>query len=333
MMMNDREFLPFVSFIIPMKNEEDYISSCLDSVFSINYPTDRFEVIVVDNLSTDTSVILCERYKVKLYSYDGKTVGSVRNFGVSQANGEVLVFLDADCVIYENFLMKALEALCMKDVCAVGFISCVEISSSTWVERCWAILNKILEKDGGLEVVKWLPTFNLSVWRRCFEDVGGFDETLQSCEDVDLSNKLNRTSRLIRSSGSEVIHLGEDKSVKELFMKEIWRGEGAFSNLISSREFNASSIASVFIPIFYVLVNSLFMLNLLLLKTEILLPLLLIILFFPFFYCFYKIRTTIHLNDLISLMLFFFVYLNSRGIAFFVYCSKLGLKYFKLNEF
>ena len=91
-----------LSFIIPVFGVEQYIARCLDSVFAINLPEDEYEVICVDDCSTDNSVKIVEEYQSKhpnlilLHHEENKRQGGARNTGVEQAKGNFLVFVDAD---------------------------------------------------------------------------------------------------------------------------------------------------------------------------------------------------------------------------------------------
>lgn len=94
-----------LSIIIPVFGVEGYISRCLDSVYSINLPENDFEVICVDDCSTDSSATIVEGYKNKhsnlvLLRHDrNKRQGGARNTGISHAKGDYIIFVDADDII------------------------------------------------------------------------------------------------------------------------------------------------------------------------------------------------------------------------------------------
>ena len=85
-----------VSIIIRTKNEERWISSCLESVFNQNY--DDFEVILVDNCSDDATVAKAQRYSVKLVTIDDFLPGLAINEGIRVSTGDVLVCLSGHCI-------------------------------------------------------------------------------------------------------------------------------------------------------------------------------------------------------------------------------------------
>lgn len=99
-----------ISIIIPIYNGEKYLEKCLESISNQTYP--ELEVILVNDGSTDTSKEICEKWARKdcrfnLYNNENQGVSSSRNFGIKQATGEYITFVDCD-----DFLAKdALEIL------------------------------------------------------------------------------------------------------------------------------------------------------------------------------------------------------------------------------
>jgi rhamnosyltransferase len=105
---------PMVSIIIPVKNEENFIEKCLESVF--NQETDlKFEVLVIDSGSVDKTPALVDRFKtVKRMAIkaDEFAHGRTRNFGAENSSGEFLVFLNADAIPADkHWLNQLLETI------------------------------------------------------------------------------------------------------------------------------------------------------------------------------------------------------------------------------
>lgn len=97
------------SIIIPNYNEEKYIERCLKSVFEQTIDSSNYEVIVIDDGSTDTSVEIIERYNVKLLKSNRLGAGGARNKGIDIANGEYIILLDADDYLYNNNVLEKLD--------------------------------------------------------------------------------------------------------------------------------------------------------------------------------------------------------------------------------
>jgi glycosyltransferase involved in cell wall biosynthesis len=106
--MNCREMLkysvdePFVSIIIPVKNEAYLLKNCLESINSLDYPKDKIEVIIADGLSTDNSSDIARQYGAKVIINHKQTVSPGRNIAFETARGHLVAFTDADLLKMET---------------------------------------------------------------------------------------------------------------------------------------------------------------------------------------------------------------------------------------
>ncbi|HSW47872.1 MAG TPA: glycosyltransferase [Candidatus Saccharimonadales bacterium] len=89
---------PQISFIIPARNEENFIGNCLDSIQRQEL-SDSFEVIVVNNNSTDKTVLIARTKKARIEYENKPGLSNVRAKGVESANGQIIIFIDADTVL------------------------------------------------------------------------------------------------------------------------------------------------------------------------------------------------------------------------------------------
>ena len=99
--------MPKYSIIIPVYNAERYIDECLSSILNQNF--NDYEIILINDGSTDKSSIICKKYadKYTLIRYFNKYnegVSATRNYGIDKANGKYIIFIDSDDVIEKNFL-------------------------------------------------------------------------------------------------------------------------------------------------------------------------------------------------------------------------------------
>ena len=93
------------SIIIASYNEAENLKNCLNSIENITYPRENYEIIVVDNNSTDNTEETVKRFpKVVYLKEERQGASSARNKGIEHAKGEILVFLDADTTVTENWL-------------------------------------------------------------------------------------------------------------------------------------------------------------------------------------------------------------------------------------
>ena len=100
------------SIIVPVYNSENYLKKCLDSLLNQSY-TD-FEVILINDGSTDKSRDICEQYsdndfRIKTVNKDNGGLSSARNVGMSVAKGKYITFVDSDDKIYPNSLIDILN--------------------------------------------------------------------------------------------------------------------------------------------------------------------------------------------------------------------------------
>ncbi len=97
------------SIIIPNYNEEKYIRKCLDSIFNQTIDNTKYEVIVIDDGSTDKSVDIITKYNVKLLNSNRLGAGGARNKGIDIAKGKYIILLDADDYLYKNNVLEKLD--------------------------------------------------------------------------------------------------------------------------------------------------------------------------------------------------------------------------------
>lgn len=109
--MNDK---PIISVILPVYNQEKYLSKCLESIIKQTF--DDFEVLLIDDGSFDSSPQLCDSWKekdcrIRVFHTKNGGVSSARNYGIDQSRGEYIVFIDPDDYVASNYLLDLLELL------------------------------------------------------------------------------------------------------------------------------------------------------------------------------------------------------------------------------
>lgn len=103
-----------ISIIIPVYNVEQYLDKCLQSV--INQTYQDIEIILVDDGSSDSSGILCDKWKekdsrIKVIHKSNGGLSNARNVGIEQANGEYLMFIDSDDIVANDLCKVLFEML------------------------------------------------------------------------------------------------------------------------------------------------------------------------------------------------------------------------------
>ncbi|MDD7887613.1 glycosyltransferase [Flavivirga sp. 57AJ16] len=103
-----------LSIVIPVYNVEDYISRCIDSLLNQNLNTDDYEIIIVDDGSTDSSIAIAKKYQSKyrniiIFNQENQGVGAARNKGIDLAKGDYIYFIDPDDYLANNVLKTILN--------------------------------------------------------------------------------------------------------------------------------------------------------------------------------------------------------------------------------
>ncbi|ELY95665.1 glycosyltransferase AglE [Natrialba hulunbeirensis JCM 10989] len=174
---------PFVSIIIPVYNDPEGIRSCLTALQSQAYPETQFEVLVVDNGSTDGTRDVIRDFSVQLLVED-EVQGSyaARNKGIEASDGDVLAFVDADCTPEPEWVAAGVETMSQEDADLVaGRVRFEFTPDRTPAERFDAMGNMRNDKTVPEGVGK---TANLFVRKTVVNEIGTFPQNLRSGGDV-----------------------------------------------------------------------------------------------------------------------------------------------------
>lgn len=212
------------SVIIPTYNEERFVRQCLDSIRAQRVAADRVEIVVVDNGSTDGTLAICQEYADRILSHPELRVGAMRNQGAVTATGEVLAFLDADCVADAGWLSAAEDSL-SEGPCVTG--DSYDIPANPhWIERAW-----FAQEHRGRRATHLIPAGNMIVPRELFLRLGGFNEQLVTGEDAEFCQRAAQLVPVIADDRLRVVHLGNPKTLKKFVSREMWHGMGALGSL------------------------------------------------------------------------------------------------------
>jgi glycosyltransferase involved in cell wall biosynthesis len=243
-----------VSFIIPALNEAAHLPLSIASIRNQRLPEgiEDVEILVVDTGSTDSTTQVARQLGARVLSAgSGATVARARNLGAGSSTGKLLAFIDADCIPAPGLFEQAYRHLSNPCVVAVAGSVAPPPEDGTWVERTWFWLGHRGNKTDFSEV-DWLPTLNLFMRRDDFLAIGGFDETLATCEDEDISRRLCRRGALICESRVRARHLGEPRTLGDFFRREVWRSRNnAKSYMTGDRQLRG--LASILAPLVFLM--------------------------------------------------------------------------------
>lgn len=236
--------IPAISFVIPVRDDASSLRRCLQSIAGAGAAI-QGEIVVADNGSRDDSVAVATAAGARVLSVPGRPVAEVRNRAARAARAPLIAFIDADHEISADWTARAIQLLDDPAVAAAG-AEYVPPPGASWVQR---VYDRFRDHQPGVRRVDWLPSGNLVVRRSVFDAVGGFDESLESCEDVDFCRKVRETGgQLLAFDGLRSVHFGDPRTLAALFFAELWRGR---DNLrVSLRErLTLRSAPSVVMPL------------------------------------------------------------------------------------
>lgn len=181
---------PKVSVIIIAYNEQKMLPLCLNSLLNLNYPKKKLEIIVVDNNSTDATKDIIERYPVKYVFESKRRRGVARNRGINESTGELIAFIDADCVADRGWLVNIIKGFTTESVGGCGG-KVLSYKPETLVEKYYDFKGGLHSQERGLIGQSlFLPRIkccNAAYRRNVLKDAGLFDDSFIAGEDTDLS--------------------------------------------------------------------------------------------------------------------------------------------------
>ncbi|WP_417547394.1 glycosyltransferase [Marinobacter segnicrescens] len=212
--------VPYVTVVIPAHNEEDYIERCLTSILAQDYPDSRYEAIVVNNNSTDATPKIARQLGVQVIDEPQGPVGRVRNAGAKAARGEVLLFIDSDCIAPSDWISYAAGKISSEHGLVLGG-GCELPQNPKPIEKYW-----LLNGTEGATLPRDLIGASIAIATSDFFDVGGFDETVTSGEDSKLSAMLRQRSfSVVIDRKMSVTHLGNATDIRAFFQRQVWHSE------------------------------------------------------------------------------------------------------------
>lgn len=194
-----REGILNISVIVPVRNGRLHLALCLDALASSEYPT--FEVIVVDDCSTDMTPQIAERYGVR-YLQTSRTIGpsGARNLGSQHARGDILAFIDSDVVVPREVLSFFAEDF-LRDLGVSAVFGSYDDKPAwpTFIAQYKNLMHHYVHQISSESPVTFWAGCG-AIRKSVFDEIGGFDGTqypLPSIEDIALGLQLVQSGRRI----------------------------------------------------------------------------------------------------------------------------------------
>ena len=234
-----------ISVVVPVYNSARYLPTCISSLLAQTYPPEQYEIIIVDNNSTDGSLEIAASFpKVKLTAAATQGAYAARNHGVSVAAGSILAFTDSDCAVAADWLRRIECAMRSPEVQVVLGERLPPRDSailSTWFDCERAMAEHVFQNQRSALYFGY--TNNMGVQREAFDRFGPFLERSRGSDTVFVwrVGAALPLGSVVYRSGVRVTHLELDRFSKLLKKRFLYgRSEGANRHLIAKRQFTVS---------------------------------------------------------------------------------------------
>jgi len=221
--------LAFVSIIVPVYNNEKIIGDCIEALLGQDYPKDRYEVIIIDNNSTDKSAEIIKSYPVQYALEDTiQTSYAARNRGVKSSRGEILAFLDADCIAEKDWLKKGAGGFAEDNIgCVTGEVKSTK--PQNYVEE-YLCKKDVFSQKSSLNNF-FLPrvvTANTFYRRDVFNKIGFFRERWVSGGDADFGWRMQlETAYKVKFISDAVVFHKHRSTLESMFKQSVKWGIGS----------------------------------------------------------------------------------------------------------
>jgi glycosyltransferase involved in cell wall biosynthesis len=225
---------PSVSVVMPIYNRANFLHKTLHPLFNQTYPTECYEIILVDDGSTDETVSRAKSLaaawagRFRVIEQRNQGPGAARNAGLYASNAEIVAFIDSDCIADLEWLDSMVRVFETTPAVGIGggIINIAE--PDTWVSRYLVATNEYRHRVKRGEV-DYLITPNASFRRAAILEVGGFTSSAKNQEDYDISLKLKDAGyQLAIAEYAHVVHTGVPSTVRLLFLTHYRYGIGSY---------------------------------------------------------------------------------------------------------
>jgi glycosyltransferase involved in cell wall biosynthesis len=219
---------PYYSIIVPSYNRAEEIKELLQSFTNLQFPRERFELIIADDGSTDQTESVVREFQqatdlqIKFYRQENQGPGVARNMGMTKAQGEVFIFIDSDCTVAPNWLSAIDRALDSEKADAFGgpdsfredfppLLKAINYSMTSFITTGGIRGHK--KKSLG----KYYPrSFNMGLRRHVYVKIGGFG-TLRHGQDIEYSHRILQSGAKIIRIPDAIVYHKRRTSLKKFF--------------------------------------------------------------------------------------------------------------------
>jgi cellulose synthase/poly-beta-1,6-N-acetylglucosamine synthase-like glycosyltransferase len=213
------------SVIIPAYNAGRTLSSCLEALHNQSVPRKDYEIIVVDDGSTDGTARIARRFNVEYLFQANQGPATARNRGASASRGSIILFTDSDCVPDHNWIQEMVRPFDDPDIVGVkgAYRTTQTELAARFAQAEFEDRYDLLERYPSIDMI---DTYSAAFRKEVFLKIGGFDQNfpVANNEDTDLSYRLATAGyKLAFNPEAFVYHSHPDTFIKYLKLK-FWRG-------------------------------------------------------------------------------------------------------------
>lgn len=254
--------LPYVSALIVMRNERNYIKPSLMSFVNQTYPKDRYEIIVVDGCSDDGTVDIVngiirefstDSFHIRLVDNPKRILASGWNIGIKAAKGEYVTRIDAHAEAASDFIEKSVNTmLSVNAACVGGKLDSIPVEGDD------LLVSKVLSSSFGVgnssfrvsDTAGYADTAVYGLYKKSvFEEAGYFDEKMVRNQDIDLHSRIKKAGYKFYFN-PEIHSVYHTRSSVKKMVKQAY-GNGKWNMVLVKKGSSALSLRHL-VPFFFV---------------------------------------------------------------------------------
>ena len=241
---------PFCSVIVPTRNRPRQLTACLAALARLDYPRDRFAIVVVDDGSEPAVVAP----GVRVIRQPQAGPGVARNTGAREAGGEFLAFTDDDCAPASDWLRQVAARLAENPDRLIGGDIRNALTTNAYAEASQMLVGYLYDYyNSGSGGPRFFTSNNMAVARALFLDIGGFDAALSraTAEDREFCDRWLHHGYRLTYAPDMIVHHSHRLTLRLFWRQHFVYGRGAHYYHVVRAERRAARL-HVEPPAFYV---------------------------------------------------------------------------------
>lgn len=235
------------SIVIPAYNCEQTLAACLDSLSRQTIPRGQYEIIVVDDGSTDNTAKVAQGHAILYFHQSNAGPAAARNLGVARASGAIILFTDSDCVPNHDWLEQMTAPFVDPGISGVkgAYWTAQKALIARFAQMEFEDRYDLLQTSPCIDLI---ATYSAAFRRHVFLDVGGFDTRFPRAnnEDTEFSYRLTKAGyRLVFNPKARVRHI-HPATLRQYLRVKFWRG---YWRMIVYRLYPQKALKDAYTPI------------------------------------------------------------------------------------